>query len=130
MKILSAFILTALLAFAGCLFLPWWIISVVAFVVALLIPIRPGAAFLAAFVAIFLLWGVQAFYIDSINDHVLASRVVSVLKLGSSSLNLVLATAFIGGLVAGLSALTGSLLRVLIFDRTRRERHVQVTTLP
>jgi hypothetical protein len=111
MKFIVSFILIILLSFAGALFLPWWIIALVAFVVAALIHQRPLKAFLAGFLALFILWGVQAFLLDSKNEHLLATKVAAILPLGGSYIVLILVTAFIGGLVAGMSALTASFLR-------------------
>ena len=119
MKFFVSFILTVLLSFAAALFLPWWIISVMAFIVAVVIPLRPSASFFAGFIALFFLWAVQSFIIDFQNEHILATRVASILPLGGSYILLIFLTAFIGGLVAGLAALTGSFLRLAV---SRRER--------
>ncbi|MGG9964565.1 hypothetical protein [Ferruginibacter sp. SUN106] len=111
MKFITSLILTALLSFAACLFLPWWSIAVAAFVVAALIPLQPGKAFFTAFLALFLLWGGLSYWMSSNNDHILAQKVsLLILKIDSPYL-LILATAIVGALVAGLGALSGSLLR-------------------
>jgi len=99
-----------LLSFAGSLFLSWWIIAVVAFVVAALIQQHPLRSFLAGFLALFILWGSQAFLLDNQNQHLLATKVASILPLGGSYIALILVTAFVGGLVSGMSALTASFL--------------------
>jgi hypothetical protein len=129
MKVLSVFILTALLSFATGLFFPWWIIAIVAFVVAFTIPLKPLLSFIAAFCSLFLLWGSLAFFIDINNEHVLSTRIVPVLNLGASYFNLILASAVIGGLVAGMSALTGSLLSRLLMRPTREVEHTRVSDL-
>lgn len=111
MKFISSIFLTALLSFSASLFLPWWIIAITAFIVALVIPLRPGFSFLAGFLALFLLWGLQAFFIDAGNHHILSEKVARLLPLGGSFAALILVSAFIGGIVAGMAALTGSLTR-------------------
>jgi hypothetical protein len=111
MKFIVSFFLTILLSFAGALFLPWWIIAVAAFLVAALIHQRPLKSFLAGFLALFILWGAQAFFLDIENEHLLATKVAAILPLGGSYIVLILVTAFDGGLVAGMSALTASFLR-------------------
>ncbi|TDH28024.1 hypothetical protein EXU57_06055 [Segetibacter sp. 3557_3] len=111
MKFTAALILTMLLAFAMCLFLPWWTIALAAMIVAVCIYQWPLRAFFAGFLALFLLWGMQSFFIDQQNGHLLASKVAQILPLGGSPFALVLVTAFVGALVAGMGALTGSLLR-------------------
>jgi hypothetical protein len=110
MKFVVAIILTALVAFAECLFFPWWSIAIAAFIVAIFIHQKPVKAFLAAFISLFLLWGILAAFIDTQNEQLLSTKVAAILKIGSPVL-LILITAFIGALVAGLGALTGSFTR-------------------
>lgn len=117
MKFIVAILLTALLSFAGALFFDWWIIAIAAFIVAVCIPQRPFAAFAAGFLALFILWGSQSFYIDMRNGHLLATKIASVLPLGGSYIAIIIVTATIGALVAGLAALTGSYLRPFSRDK-------------
>ncbi|HYE53215.1 MAG TPA: hypothetical protein VD996_00175 [Chitinophagaceae bacterium] len=113
MKFLVSILLIALLSFAVGLYLPWWSLALVAFVVAALIHQRAGKAFLAGFLALFLLWGIMAFVIDQQNQQILSVKVAKLLPLGGNSLLLILITAFVGGLVAGLAAMSGSFLRTV-----------------
>ena len=111
MKFLVSIILIALLSLSACLYLPWWSIAIVAFIVAAAIPQQPFKAFLAGFIALFLLWGALTWFISSNNDHILAHKIsLLILKSGSPGM-LVLITALIGALVAGLAALSGSFVR-------------------
>ena len=111
MKFISSLILTALLSFAACLFLPWFTIAIAAFIVAVLIPQHPGKAFLTGFLALLLLWGGLSFWISNNNEHLLAHKVsILILKVDNPFL-LVFTTALIGALVASFAALSGSLLR-------------------
>jgi hypothetical protein len=111
MKFIISFILTAVLSFAACLYLPWWSIAIAAFVVAALIPQRPGKAFLTGFLALFFLWAALSFWISNNNEHLLAHKISLLIFKMDSPYVLILATASIGALVAGLAALSGSLLR-------------------
>lgn len=111
MKFLIAFIVTAFLAFALCLFLPWWSIAIAAFIVAALIPQKPGKAFLTAFAALFVLWGGLSLWMSNNNDHVLAHKVSLLILKMDNPILLVLATGLIAGLVGGFAALAGSYLR-------------------
>jgi hypothetical protein len=111
MKFFISLILTALLSFAACLYLPWWSIAIVAFLIAALIPQRPVKAFFAAFIALFLLWGGLSFWMSSNNDHILAHRVSQLILKMDNPYMLILATAVVGALVAGCAGLTGSFLR-------------------
>ena len=112
MKFFNSFLLTALLSFiAGIYISYWWFFAVVAFLVAVLIHQRGYKAFFAGFLALFILWFVLAFWMDLANEGVLSVKIASILGLDGSKWMLMLVTAFIGGLVAGFAALSGSYLR-------------------
>lgn len=111
MRFIAQTVLTGLLAFALSLYLPWWSIAVAALVVSLVLGLRPGASFLSGFLSIFLLWGGMALLRSHLNEHILARR-FSPMVLGVEDPYLLIGlTALIGGLVAGMGALTGSLFR-------------------
>ena len=111
MKFIASLLLTALLSFALCLFLPWWFIAIAAFIVAVCIPQKHGRSFLSGFLALFLLWGLMSFILSNANEHLLAHKVsLMILKVDNPTI-LILVTGLIGGLVAGLAALSGSFLR-------------------
>ena len=111
MKFIVSLILIALLSFASCLYFPWWSIAIVAFVVTALIPQGSAKSFFTGFLALFLLWGGLSFWISNNNDHILANKIsLLILKMDSPYL-LIIATALIGGIIAGLGAVTGSFLR-------------------
>lgn len=111
MKFFISLILTILLSFAACLFLPWWSVAIAAFVVAALIPQKPFKAFLTGFIALLLLWGGLSFWMSNNNDHILAHKVSQLILKMDNPYLLILATALIGALVAGFAALAGSYLR-------------------
>jgi hypothetical protein len=107
MKFILATLLTALLAFLAGLVLPWWSIAVISFLVAALLRQPLGKSFLAAFTAIFLMWGLLATWIDFKNEGVLSNKIAQLFSLGNSLL-LILITAILGALVAGLAAVCGA----------------------
>jgi hypothetical protein len=109
-KFLVSTLLIALLSFACGLYLPWWTIAPVAFIVTLFIPQKPLVAFLAGFLALFLLWGGLALSIDVANGSILSAKVAAILPLGGSSDALLLVTGLVGALVGGGSALTAAFL--------------------
>lgn len=113
MKFIVALLLTAFLGYVACLFLPWWGFAITSFVVAVAIFQKPGAAFLAGFTALFLLWGVLASILDEANGHLLSQKVAQILPLQGSYIAIILVTALLGGLVSGMAATTGSYLRKL-----------------
>lgn len=111
MKFLVAIILTALLAFISGLLLPWWGIAITSLIVAVLVHQKPGKAFLSGYLGLFLLWGGLALWVDIRNNGVLSHKIASVLPLGGNTTYLLLLTGFIGGLIAGMAAMSGSFLR-------------------
>lgn len=111
MKFLVAIILTALLAFISGLFLPWWGVAITSLLVAVLVHQKAGKAFLAGLLGVFLLWAGLAWWIDMKNNGVLSKKIASVLPLGGNSIVLILVTGIVGGLVAGMAAMSGSFLR-------------------
>jgi hypothetical protein len=113
MKFLVSILLIALLSFAVGLYLPWWSLALVAFLVAALIHQKAGRAFLSGFLALFLLWGIMAFIIDQRNQHILSTKIATLLPLAGSYILLIFITALIGGLVAGFAAMAGSYLKRL-----------------
>jgi hypothetical protein len=110
-KFFVSILLTGLLSFVSGLYLPWWGIALAAGLVSLVIPQRPGMAFLSGFLAVFLLWALLAWSIDAANESILSKKIAMILPLGGSSVLLILITALVGALVGGLAALSGSYLQ-------------------
>jgi len=105
---------TVSIAIAGgllSLVLPWWVIAIVAFVVAAISRSGVVAGFFAGFAGGALLWGAASFWIDSQNNGILSAKIASFVQLPEPAL-LIAITAVVGGLVAGLAGATGSLLRL------------------
>ena len=113
MKFTISVLLIAILSFALGLYLPWWSIAIAAFAVTALIHLRPGASFLAGFVAGFVLWLLLSWMIDVPNQHILSRKMASLLPLGGNTFLLILVTALVGAIVAAGAALSGSYLRRL-----------------
>ena len=111
MKFLISIILIILLSFCVCLYFPWWTIAIVAFLVAALIRQTPLVSFFSGFTALFLLWGIMSFWISTSNNDILAHRVSLLIFKSDNTFLLILSTALIGALVAGLAALAASYLR-------------------
>ena len=126
MRFLLRFVLILLSAWLLQLFLPFWSAAVAAFVVGLLMSQKrkkrlfgkdtpPARAFLAGFTAVFLLWAITAWILDSGNGGVLSQQIFTLIfqdpnALPEPSLMMVLISASAGGLLAGLAAMTGNLL--------------------
>ena len=111
MKFVITILLTALLGYAAPLYFPWWSFAVTSLTVAVAIHQQPLKAFAAGFIALLLLWGVHAYIIDDANEHILSQKVANILPLGGASSVLIIITAFVGAIVSGFAALTGSFAR-------------------
>lgn len=91
--------------------LPWWIVAIIAFLASLLIARSSAHAFWSAFAAIFIVWVVLALFKSVPNNHLLATRVAHLFPFGGQWIWLLLITGTIGGLVAGMSAWSGALVK-------------------
>jgi len=105
------FFIILILSLVASFVLPWWMVAIISFVAALIIGKSSAHAFWSAFVAIFIVWVVMAMFKSIPNDHILATRMAHVFPLGGSWIILTIITGFIGGLVAGMSALSGQLIK-------------------
>jgi uncharacterized membrane protein YhaH (DUF805 family) len=104
------FLVILILSFASGYFLPWWVVAIAAFLTAFLIGKTSGQSFWSGFSAVFIVWTVLALFKSIPNDHILAKRVATLFQLPNWLL-LLFITALIGGLVGGMSALSGVLLK-------------------
>ncbi len=100
------FLLIAFICFILQLFLPWWIIAPVAFALAIWKSYSGKQAFWSGFGSIALMWSIVALFIHLRNEGVLTAKIAALFSLPLPELMIVI-TAVIGGLVGGLSALTG-----------------------
>jgi hypothetical protein len=108
------FLLILILSFICSYFLPWWMAAVVAFLVALLLRKKTSLPFLAGFGAIFICWMILALLKSIPNENMLASEVVQLFPLPHNWVWVLVVTSFIGGLIGGFGAMSGSLLRKAI----------------
>ncbi len=114
MKFIVSSIITAALAFAFGLFLPWWSIALAGMLTGFFIPQKLSLSFLSAFLGVFLFWGIMSFFMSYSNDHILAKRIsMLVIKRNSPHL-IILLTAFLGGITSGVSATTARAFAVLV----------------
>ena len=108
------FIITFFLAIILSLFLPWWSVMIAALLSGTLIPLKKTAVFFIPFLAILLFWTSYCFILSSANDFTLAKRIANMLPLGGNPYLLILITGIIGGLAAGIAAIFGKQLRLVL----------------
>jgi len=100
-----------IVSFIAQSFLPWWIIMPVCLIGGFLFSKSGKQAFWSGFSSIFMLWVIKMLTLSLPNEHLLANRIGQVFMLPESNNNwiiLLLAGSIIGGLVGGLSCLTGN----------------------
>ena len=105
------FLIILILSFIASYFLPWWIVALIAFLAALFLGKTSGRSFWSGFGGVFIVWVVLALLKSIPNDNMLASRVIQLFPLPHSWILLLFIIALIGGLVGGMSALSGLLVK-------------------
>lgn len=111
MKFIVALLLTALLAFLGGLFLPFWSVVIAAFITGLLVYQSAIRSYFASFIGLFSLWAGLAWWMDNANESILSVRIAQLLPGPDNAIFVVLLTGFVAGLLGGMGALTGHFLR-------------------
>ncbi len=107
------FIIILIISFAGGFFMPWWVAAIIAFVAAFFAAKTPAHAFWSGFAALVVVWMALALLKTIPNDHLLATRVAKLFGLPGWGY-LLIVTCLIGGVVGGLSALSGLLVKKAI----------------
>jgi len=107
------FLVILILSFISSLFLPWWVVVIIAFLAAFFLGNTTGQSFIAGFGGVFIVWATLALLKSVPNNNLLAKRVAAMLHL-QHWIFLLFITALIGGLVAGMAALSGILLKKAI----------------
>ena len=115
MKALLSFILIILLSAFAEYFCAWWMIAVVAFLVALII--RTPKSFLVGFLSIFIFWFFAALIKDIPNNHILSTKMAGVLPLHGNYILFLIVTGLVGGLVGGVAAWSGTMFRRLLVNK-------------
>jgi len=108
------FIATIVLSYILSLFLPWWSVMTAAIATAMFIPLKKAAVFFVPFLAISLLWFVLSYILSSSNDFTLAKRIAVLLSLNDNPYLLLLVTGIVGGLAAGIAAIFGKQLSLIL----------------
>ncbi|WP_426490036.1 hypothetical protein [Hymenobacter sp. 102] len=107
--------LLLLLIFLGSvllqLVLPWWSVGPLCLVLAAWLRVSGGGTFLAGLLGVGLSWWLPAAWLNTHGANLLAARVATLLPLGGQPWLLVLLSGVLAGLVGGLAALSGALLR-------------------
>ncbi len=96
-------------------FLPWWILAVVAFIVSSILLEKGWLGFIAGFIGVIIPWFIYSMYLNNQNNGILSEKIANLMSLPNQSV-LLLVVMLIVGMVGGMSALSGALLRNWIAD--------------
>ncbi|MBT8219817.1 MAG: hypothetical protein KJP00_08330 [Bacteroidia bacterium] len=111
MKNLVSILVLILTAFLFQYIGPWWIAAIPALIVGYSNnTVSPAQSFALGFVAIFLLWAGQSFFINIQNEGILANKIGEIFN-GLNATSIVCITGLIGGILGGLAAMTGRLFK-------------------
>ena len=108
------FVATILIAYLLSLFMPWWSVMTAALATALFIPLKKAAVFFVPFLAILVFWFIYSYLLSSTNDFTLAKRIAVLLPLEGNPYVLMLVASIVGGLAAGVSAIFGKQLGLIL----------------
>ena len=109
MRVLIQIIVILIVSFLLQTFLPWWTMTIGAFIIGYLFAHSGWKSFFAGFIGVGLLWVAMAFYIDQASHSILTEKVARLFPTQTIPLLFIL-TALIGGLAGGMATLTGSVL--------------------
>lgn len=128
-RFLFVMILTTIASWLALMIMPWWIPLPVAFFITLICPMRNGRAFLATGMGAALCYLLYSITADQANDHILSSKMAGLFHLPSYILMIVV-TAFVGFITAGLGGWTGAALRNLLRShKSEQEQFVSKQSL-
>ncbi len=108
MKFVVKIILIIGLCYLLQLVLPFWIVAVASFLINMVIRTNGWSSFFSGFFAVAILWFIVASGIDNRTDSILTDRVAQLFSL--SGFLLIVVSAIVGGLVAGMGGLTARML--------------------
>lgn len=116
MKLIINIILIIILSYlSGLLGLWYWDFAIIAFLVSFFINANGWSSFLSGLIAVAVLWTVLNYLTVSSGHQEFVANIGQLLKINSID-TLIFITALMGGLVAGMSALTGSMARLAFFE--------------
>ncbi len=113
--------LVAILGGIAQLFLPWWIIAVVAAIIGFFLGERPGKSYVYGFSGALILWSAYAYWLSAANAGILTGKMATLLGGILTGAQLIFFTGFIGGLVGGMGAMTGALLKEVFYPGLRQQ---------
>ncbi|MFY0608509.1 MAG: hypothetical protein JXR10_17460 [Cyclobacteriaceae bacterium] len=116
MKLLIRIILIISLTYFASMYSPWWIIIIISGLVSFGIYGSGFNVFISGFLGGGILWLTTAWFLDFSTNGILSDRIIQLFPLEDPFM-LILITGLIGGLAAGLGAITGNSFRLLFVKK-------------
>jgi predicted membrane protein len=101
-RFITVLILTAIASYAAIYVAPWWIPMIIAFIIILLLPLKSGKAFLAPALGTAVAYLIMSLQTDIANSHLLSTKMAMLFFHMASPALMLLATALVGFITAGL----------------------------
>lgn len=114
MKFIVSFLICPILAYALGMLLPWWSVAIAGALTGFLIPQHRLLSFLSTFLGVFIFVGGLIFFISDANNHILAQKIGLLVLKDKNEFLIIAASALIAATVAGVSAITGRSLAIVI----------------
>jgi hypothetical protein len=119
MKFVIRLLIIALLAYFVPFYTPWWTVLFIGFLVGYLIPGNGFNIFNAGFLGVGLVWLSYTFFLNNQADGILTEKMIALFPLNDANM-LLIASAIIGGLCGGFSAVTGNSFRQIFMRKKKK----------
>ena len=114
MKFIVSFLICPLLAYALGMLLPWWSVAIAGLLTGFFIPQHRLLSFLSCFLGVLIFVGGLIYYISDANNHIIAQKIGLLVLKDKNELMIIGVSALIAALVAGISAITGRSLAIVV----------------
>ena len=114
MKFIVSFLICPLLAYALGMMLPWWSVAIAGLLTGFFIPQHRLLSFFSTFLGVLLFVGGLIYFISDDNNHILAQKIGLLVLKDKNELMIIGVSALIAALVAGISAITGRSLAIVV----------------
>jgi hypothetical protein len=114
MKFIVSLIICPILAYTLGMLLPWWSVAIAGALTGFFIPQNRFFSFLSTFLGVLLLYSSLIFFISNANNHILAQKISLLVLKNKNELMIIAVSAMISALVAGISAISGRSLAIVV----------------
>lgn len=114
MKFIVSLIICPILAYTLGMLLPWWSVAIAGALTGFFIPQNRFLSFLSTFLGVLILYSSLIFFISNANNHILAQKIGLLVLKNKNELLIIIVSGIISALVAGISALTGRSLAIVV----------------